>query len=264
MHLNKLKNRYQAFAYHLMISALIALAILYVCLFQWYPQSLFYTGGTEGLAILLSIDLILGPVLTLIVFKPFKKGLKWDLSIIAAIQIVCLLAGLYLVYNEKPDMIVLTNDGAHIISRADRKRFIETKEYEQVSEQNSLVNNKVPFFIAQTPLDDPNSARSIVFAHEFANGRPYAYSYENYYLKADISKSLISQHIQFINEHFTDGNEKQKINKLNILKLNDSSQSCEWTPVRSNHFEGFGCINHMQGIVKLIKNSNKSLNHDIY
>ena len=259
-----LKNRFQAFLVHITISVLIAIIIIYICLFHWYPNPLFKAGAKQGLAILLSIDLVLGPLLTLIIFNPLKKYLKWDLAIIALMQISCLSVGLYFVYNEKPDMIVLSTTGVDIISRADRKNFIGEENFKQISQLNSATKNKVPFFVIQTPLENPQSVNIIIAAHELANGKPFELSHENYYQKSEISKPLVSQQIEFINQHFISENEKAKLANLKILYNNHNPIVCNWTVVRSNHFDGFACVNNMQGIVKLIKKDNKNLNHVIY
>ena len=52
--------------------------------------------------IIIGVDLILGPVLTLIVFKAGKPGLKLDLTLIGILQASCLTVGLYIIYTERP------------------------------------------------------------------------------------------------------------------------------------------------------------------
>jgi hypothetical protein len=73
-------NRYQAFAIHIAIS-LVLFFILLVCITQfWYSGILFNTGnGWKAIALIVGIDLILGPLLTLIIFNPKKSSLKFDL-----------------------------------------------------------------------------------------------------------------------------------------------------------------------------------------
>ncbi len=96
-------SRYQAFLYHFLISLLVFFVLAYLVLFQWYPD-FFYAidGGWEGMRIIIGVDLIMGPLLTLIVFKAGKPGLKFDLTAIGTFQAVCLAAGLYIVYSERP------------------------------------------------------------------------------------------------------------------------------------------------------------------
>ncbi len=96
-------TRFRAFSYHFLISLVVFFAISYVVFFHWFPGFFFaIDGGWEGMRIIIGVDLILGPVLTLIVFKHGKPGLKFDLWVIALLQSTCLLAGLYIIYSERP------------------------------------------------------------------------------------------------------------------------------------------------------------------
>jgi hypothetical protein len=100
-------SRLQAFAIHLAISTLIFLGRAYLVLYQWYPDFFFDTdGGWEGMRIIVAVDLILGPCLTLIVFKAGKPGLKTDLAMIGVFQALCLAAGVYVVHSERPVALV--------------------------------------------------------------------------------------------------------------------------------------------------------------
>ena len=63
--------------------------------------------------IIFAVDLVLGPLLTLIVFKAGKPGLKFDLTVIGVLQVCCLAAGIYIVHEERPLAVVYT-DGRFI------------------------------------------------------------------------------------------------------------------------------------------------------
>jgi hypothetical protein len=56
----------------------------------------------------------MGPLLTLIVFKPGKKSLKFDLSVIAMFQIAALAYGSYTIYQERPLSALLVNNSFEI------------------------------------------------------------------------------------------------------------------------------------------------------
>ena len=104
-------SRFKAFAIHFGISFVIFLILLYFILVQWYPEPLFSTdGGWRVIRIIVGVDLILGPLLTLIVFKSGKPGLKFDLSMIALVQFLALTWGVWNTYNERPAAIVYTLD----------------------------------------------------------------------------------------------------------------------------------------------------------
>ncbi len=96
-------NRYQAFAVHMAISLVIFFILLFFITQYWYPGILFDTGnGWKAIAMIVGIDLILGPVLTLIVFNPKKSSLKFDLTIIALVQTAALVYGTWTIHQTRP------------------------------------------------------------------------------------------------------------------------------------------------------------------
>ena len=104
-------SRFKAFAIHFSISLLIFFFLLYFILVQWYPEPLFSTdGGWKVIRIIIGVDLILGPLLTLIVFKTGKPGLKFDLTMIALVQVLALSWGVWTTYNERPAAVIYTLD----------------------------------------------------------------------------------------------------------------------------------------------------------
>lgn len=105
-------TRIKAFLIHLSISIVIYLILLYLIVFIWYPQPFFSAdGGWQGIRLVTGIDLVLGPVLTLIVFKAGKPGLKFDLALIGILQLLALSWGVWTVYDQRTDLVVFA-DGA--------------------------------------------------------------------------------------------------------------------------------------------------------
>ena len=108
-------TRWQAFAIHLGISAAIAVAVVLWMVFVWFPPPYFDAeGGRDLLLILLAVDVVLGPLITLIVFKPGKPSLRLDLSVIALVQTCALIYGCYTMYVSRPVFIVFAVD--HFVS----------------------------------------------------------------------------------------------------------------------------------------------------
>ncbi len=103
-------NRYQAFAVHMAIS-LVIFFILLVCITQyWYPGILFDTGnGWKAIGMIVGIDLVLGPLLTLIVFNHNKSSLKFDLAIIALVQTAALAYGTWTIHQTRPVALAFIN-----------------------------------------------------------------------------------------------------------------------------------------------------------
>ncbi len=105
------QNRWQAFAVHIGISAIIFIVLAAVIIFVWYPGFLFQTdGGWQGIRLIAGVDFIIGPVLTLIVYKVGKPRLKMDLTLIGLLQVGCLAYGTWLVYEQRP-LAVIYADG---------------------------------------------------------------------------------------------------------------------------------------------------------
>lgn len=104
-------SRWAAFGIHLGISVLVVLGLLGAVISFWYPGILFsIDGGWSGLKLVMGVDVVLGPLLTLVVFKAGKPGLKFDLTCIALAQIACLAAGLWIVHRERPIALVFAYD----------------------------------------------------------------------------------------------------------------------------------------------------------
>ena len=104
-------NRWQAAGTHLLICAAIAFAVVTVMLAIWYPRPLFEAaGGNDLLFVVVGVDVVIGPLCTLVVFKAAKRGLKFDLAVIATLQLVALIYGVYIVFLARPGFIVFVKD----------------------------------------------------------------------------------------------------------------------------------------------------------
>jgi hypothetical protein len=96
-------NRWKASLFHLAISAAIAAIVVTLMLVLWYPKPYFAAmGGDTLILLLIGVDVVLGPLITLIVFDPKKKRLKFDLAVIAALQLAALVYGCQVMFVARP------------------------------------------------------------------------------------------------------------------------------------------------------------------
>jgi hypothetical protein len=89
----------------------IAVVAVIVVILVMYPPP--YTGSTGAgklLVTLIGVDVTLGPLITLVIFKQGKPGLKFDLSVIAVLQIVALSYGLYMIGQHRPVFLAFVKD----------------------------------------------------------------------------------------------------------------------------------------------------------
>lgn len=112
-----MKIRFVAAACHFGLSALVVSAVFGLIVGIWYPQPFFYAQGLSKILILMvSVDLVLGPLLTLIVFNPAKPRLRYDLMVIALIQFGALSYGVYSTFISRPVYVVYAGDRFNAVS----------------------------------------------------------------------------------------------------------------------------------------------------
>ena len=159
------KQKLKASATHLLLSIVVISLAIGLIIYFWFPDSLVRVSNFKKIALLIvSIDLILGPLLTFVVFKPQKKGLKFDLSAIATLQVCALVYGLFTLYQAHPVYIAFNVDRFTLVSAIDAKPENTLIEDLKVSKYASpkLVVAKIP---------EENQARS-KFLEEVMSGAP--------------------------------------------------------------------------------------------
>jgi hypothetical protein len=113
-------SRWKASAIHLLLSAAIAGSVILFMLEVWYPWPLFEAaGGSRLVLVLVAVDVTLGPLITLIIFKAGKKGLRFDLTVIAAVQLAALAYGIHTLYLARPVYLAFTVDRFDLVTAKD-------------------------------------------------------------------------------------------------------------------------------------------------
>lgn len=108
-------SRWQAAGLHLTASFGLALLAGLLIFGVWYPQPYTAAAGADRLVMLLiGIDLALGPLLTLIVYKHGKKGMAFDIAFIATVQLAALVYGLNVISESRPVFVVVTKDMTYL------------------------------------------------------------------------------------------------------------------------------------------------------
>ena len=109
-------NRVKAALIHLLISVFVFSIFLSMVFFIWYAYPFNITQGVAEIVYMMAgIDIVLGPLLTLVVFNTAKKSLKFDLSVIGFVQIAALIYGGYIIYSERPAWVAFTVDRFEVV-----------------------------------------------------------------------------------------------------------------------------------------------------
>lgn len=112
------EDRFKASAIHLGLSLIVASLAALLVFALWYPYP--YrdnSGGRELFLIVITVDVILGPLITLAVFnrnKP-RSELVRDLTVVGLIQMAALVYGLWTVFVARPVHLVFEYDRFRVV-----------------------------------------------------------------------------------------------------------------------------------------------------
>lgn len=109
----RLRAAVRAFVIHLGLSILVAAIAGALVLGLWFPYPYrALAGGLQLFWVLVGVDVVCGPLLTAILFNPQKshRALRFDLTLIATIQLAALLYGLHSISEARPVALVFEVD----------------------------------------------------------------------------------------------------------------------------------------------------------
>lgn len=153
-------SRWRAFTTHLLISAAVIATVAGFVLSLWYPPEQFRLGNLGRLiGILAIVDVVVGPIVTLIIFRQGKPGLKFDLAIIAILQLGLLGYGLNVLIGNRPIFMVWTGDRYELVTArdlADEDLSLAPPEYRFRSWTG-------PTTVAAVQPDDPEARQALIF-----------------------------------------------------------------------------------------------------
>lgn len=97
------RPKLKAFGAHLVISVVVFAAIIALTVWLWYPPPFFWIdGGVQITLLAATIDIVAGPLLTFVVYRPNKPRLMMNLAVIAAVQAAALAWGVGTLYSQRP------------------------------------------------------------------------------------------------------------------------------------------------------------------
>ncbi len=98
-----IKQKLRAFAIHFALSlAVIGTFILFIWQVVYTPEVMRLEGGYEIALLIFAVDLTLGPLLTFILYRKGKWGMRFDLVTIAILQLSAFAYGAWTLWIERP------------------------------------------------------------------------------------------------------------------------------------------------------------------
>lgn len=219
-----MKNRIRAFLIHLFISGIVALAAVYVVFYIWYPAPLHEAAGvTRIFLLLLAVDVVIGPTLTLIVFKTNKPSLKLDLSVIALLQLSALAYGMNTVFEGRPAFVVFSIDRFELGRACDLDPESLNKALES-GNQAAIAGWTQPRWVAAVASKDAKRAQDIMFS-SLQGGPDWHQLPELFAPLSQVKNQLLAKALPV--------EELQKLERKNGNEVNlDDWKGNKWLPLR--------------------------------
>lgn len=218
-----LKNRIKYTAIHTIFSLFLLGFALWLIFYIWYPKPLDVAiGVTSVYWILLGVDLILGPLLTFIVYKEHKTKLRFDICCILLLQISAYLFGLHTIMQARPVWKVFVVDDIELVSPIDIKK---TKYYD-LNENFTPSLFKQSQWVAAVYSDNPK-IRQEQKEDEMFDGISLATRPETYQHLHKRSESVLRK-LKPINQ-LIEFNEKDKVE----YETNPYNNIYGWLPVKA-------------------------------
>ena len=111
-----------AFGLHFLATAMLGAIAAALIFLVWFPSP-FATmiGGTELFMLVVGCDLVLGPLLTLVIYNPRKKRreLIFDYSVVGTVQIAMMVYGVYIVAGTRPVAVAFNRDRLELVTARD-------------------------------------------------------------------------------------------------------------------------------------------------
>lgn len=238
-----MSKRLKFFLSHLSISAVVAFIVVGLIFFIWYPTPLATAVGvTELFFMMLVIDVIIGPMLGILIYKEAKKTLKFDLSIIIALQIAALGYGVYSIEQGRPVWLAYNVDRFEMI----RKNEIITEHLDQALTQFQHTSWFKPQYVAIQFAQDKKQREEDMFAEVLA-GISLAQKPERYvdFAQAKASIKQQAQPLALLKD----------FNDPNVVKmvLAQYPQATAFLPLKANAVDMTVLVNKENGtVIKIV------------
>lgn len=165
-------TRLKAFGIHFLSSLAVALIIGLSFKLIYYPDFYFEVmDGWRLLLLLIGVDVVMGPLLTLVIYNPkkTKKELRRDISFVVVLQVAALIYGLHIASIARPVYTVFDGERFRIISAGE---FFDEALERAPEPLNTLPRFGPKFMWAQTATD-PELVEKVSFDHMLGRGKAF-------------------------------------------------------------------------------------------
>lgn len=116
------REKFKAFGWHFLATATLALAAAVVIFFVWYPDPFqAMLGGTKFFLLISACDLVLGPLISLVIYnsKKSRRELVLDYSVVGVVQIAAFVYGVMSMADARPVYVAFVVDRLEVVRAMD-------------------------------------------------------------------------------------------------------------------------------------------------
>jgi hypothetical protein len=226
----------QAFGWHFFGSAVIACVAAAVVFNLLYPTPYAQMlGGFELFLLVMGVDVVCGPLLTLVLFNPSKpkRELMFDLATVTCLQLAALVYGLHTVWMARPVYLAYELDRLRVISLADLGSLDASKIPSQVSPPSWSGPSLIGIRIAE-----PSDADYLDELQFSLNGQDVAFRPDRWMPYGKLKASLLARSHPLSQLHDKHP-EAQELIGTAVSKTGLAPEQLRWLPVQSRKGTGW-------------------------
>ncbi len=190
---------------------------------------------------MLAIDVVIGPIFTLLVYKEGKKTLKFDLIIIVLIQLLAFVYGFYSIAQGRPAWIVFNVDRFELV----RKNEIVDQNINQAQPQFQQPSWLKPQFVATEFSKNIEQHNNDMFA-EVLGGISIAQRPERYvdFIQAKEQIQQREQKLDLLQQY----NNKPDVEKI----LAKYPQATAFLPLKASAVDMTVLVDQNSNVIKIV------------
>ncbi|MEJ2181752.1 MAG: hypothetical protein P8Y28_15335 [Gammaproteobacteria bacterium] len=195
--------RIRLFVGHLLVTLLVLSVIAFAALSWWSPEPYMTAeGGWPILIILVVVGIVVGPLLTLLLYKPGKKGLLLDLVLVGIVQVGVIALGAFTIFDQRPVFLVFAVDRFTLVSKGD----IDISLLGANVSLPHFSQKPIPVYARMPEIEDEKSK----LMQEVLEGKPDLEFRSEYYepmrsnISALVSRSIDNKNISDNSSHTAD------------------------------------------------------------
>jgi hypothetical protein len=172
----------RAALFHFLGSLLVAALAAVLVFLVWYPPPYgLLSGGRKLFLILVAVDVVCGPLLTLILFSPKKprREIVTDMSLVVMIQLAALAFGMYTAYQARPLFLVHEVDRFRVVGLPDYQGHDVSQALEALPASMRPTPTSGPVTVGVRPPATQEERQEVLFESVYG-GRDYAQRPEFY------------------------------------------------------------------------------------